>query len=87
MGRYAFSNQVSILQWNLARLAESILPLIHSDTKQAIILAENVLKTFPKFKDLLAALQHPYKDSKYLKAYQALPSDDFEQSYQTFCGT
>ena len=36
MGRYAFANQPNIAQWNLARLAESLLPLIDNDQEKAI---------------------------------------------------
>ena len=35
-GRYAYGNQPNILQWNLARLAETLLPLIDADEGQAI---------------------------------------------------
>jgi len=35
-GRYAYGNQPNILQWNLARLAETLLPLIDADAGQAI---------------------------------------------------
>ncbi|MDH4166087.1 MAG: YdiU family protein [Gammaproteobacteria bacterium] len=35
-GRYAYGNQPDILQWNLARLAETLLPLIDADPGQAI---------------------------------------------------
>jgi len=35
-GRYAYGNQPDILQWNLARLAETLLPLIDVDESQAI---------------------------------------------------
>ena len=38
-GRYAYSNQSSIAQWNLARLAEALLPLIHGDEPAAIEIA------------------------------------------------
>jgi uncharacterized protein YdiU (UPF0061 family) len=30
-GRYAYGNQPPIAQWNLTRLAEALLPLIHAD--------------------------------------------------------
>lgn len=46
MGRYAYANQPHIAGWNLARLAEALLPLIHEDQKQAVSLAEGVLHTF-----------------------------------------
>ncbi len=45
-GRYAYSNQPQIAQWNLARLAEALLPLLHPDQPQAIALAENLLHDF-----------------------------------------
>jgi serine/tyrosine/threonine adenylyltransferase len=45
-GRYAFGNQPVIAQWNLARLAETLLPFIHSDEKQAISLATDAVNEF-----------------------------------------
>lgn len=38
-GRYAFGNQPAIARWNLARLAEALLPLIDEDQSKAIDLA------------------------------------------------
>lgn len=35
-GRYAFGNQPAIVQWNMARFAETLLPLIDSNEEQAI---------------------------------------------------
>jgi uncharacterized protein YdiU (UPF0061 family) len=46
-GRYAFGNQPAIAQWNLARLAEALLPLIAPDPDQAATLAMEVLDAFP----------------------------------------
>ncbi|MCW2274995.1 YdiU family protein [Rhodoblastus acidophilus] len=46
-GRYAYKNQPSIAQWNLARLAESLLPLFHNDEATALRLAQEALATFP----------------------------------------
>lgn len=46
-GRYAFGNQPSIGQWNLARLAEPLLPLIDDDLDVAIERATEVLRTYP----------------------------------------
>ncbi len=49
-GRYAFGNQPGIAMWNMARLAECLLPLIDSDEKKAIAAAEPVLMQFgPQF--------------------------------------
>ena len=45
--RYAWGNQPSIAQWNLTRLAETLLPLIAEDRDDAIKLAEQALAIFP----------------------------------------
>jgi uncharacterized protein YdiU (UPF0061 family) len=45
-GRYAYGKQPHIAQWNLARLAEALLPLIDSDSHQAVELATDALKGF-----------------------------------------
>jgi uncharacterized protein YdiU (UPF0061 family) len=46
-GRYAYGNQPSIGQWNLARLAEPLLPLIDDDLDGAIECATELLQTYP----------------------------------------
>ena len=46
-GRYAYGNQPHIAQWNLARLAETLLPLIDDETDTAVAAATEVLETFP----------------------------------------
>lgn len=45
-GRYAFNNQPFIAQWNLARFAEALLPLLHPEEKKAIQIAEDSLHAF-----------------------------------------
>ncbi|MFN0075449.1 MAG: protein adenylyltransferase SelO [Prosthecobacter sp.] len=45
-GRYAYGNQPHIAQWNLARLAEAMLPLFHDDEKQAIEIANEAIGSF-----------------------------------------
>jgi uncharacterized protein YdiU (UPF0061 family) len=45
-GRYAFANQPGIAQWNLARLAETLLPLIDPEPEKAIELAREVVMGF-----------------------------------------
>lgn len=45
-GRYAYRNQPVIAQWNLARLAEALLPLLHDDQEQAVPLAVASLERF-----------------------------------------
>lgn len=47
-GRYAYRNQPLIAQWNLARLAESLLPLIDEDQDEAFAVAEHALNDFPQ---------------------------------------
>jgi uncharacterized protein YdiU (UPF0061 family) len=45
-GRYAYANQPQIATWNLARFAETLLPLIDGDQQKAIEQAEDVLERF-----------------------------------------
>lgn len=45
-GRYAYGNQPVIGEWNLARFAESILPLLHQDEEKAVELAEEALSEY-----------------------------------------
>ena len=45
-GRYAYANQPHAAAWNLARFAETLLPLIDADSTRAIELATEVLATF-----------------------------------------
>lgn len=59
-GRYAFSNQPYIAQWNLARLAETLLPLIDSDVEKAVEAAREVIQ------DML-----PYFEGKWLANMRA----------------
>jgi uncharacterized protein YdiU (UPF0061 family) len=46
-GRYAFSNQPRIAQWNMARFAETLLDLIAAHEPDAIRLATDQLNRFP----------------------------------------
>jgi len=45
-GRYAYGNQPAIAVWNLARFAETLLPLLDADEAQAIATAEGALSEF-----------------------------------------
>ncbi|MCW2834215.1 MAG: hypothetical protein JWN68_2168, partial [Nocardioides sp.] len=47
-GRYAYGNQPVVAQWNLARLAETLLPLIDPDQERAVELAVGALDAFPR---------------------------------------
>ena len=43
-GRYAYANQPLILGWNLARLAEALLPLFHEDQDRAVDIANGYIE-------------------------------------------
>ena len=45
-GRYAYANQPVIAQWNLARLADTLIPLIDPSTDKAVQLATEVVQGF-----------------------------------------
>jgi uncharacterized protein YdiU (UPF0061 family) len=45
-GRYAYANQPLVAEWNLARLAETLLPLLHEDQERAVELAVESLEAF-----------------------------------------
>jgi uncharacterized protein YdiU (UPF0061 family) len=47
-GRYAYGNQPLVAQWNLARLAEALLPLLGPDPEAARTAALEVLHAFPE---------------------------------------
>jgi uncharacterized protein YdiU (UPF0061 family) len=47
-GRYAYANQPRIAHWNLARLAETLLPLIDADEASSIARATEILQEFPE---------------------------------------
>lgn len=46
-GRYAFANQPRIAQWNLARLAETLLGLFSGDDQAALAEAQAAIDNFP----------------------------------------
>jgi uncharacterized protein YdiU (UPF0061 family) len=45
-GRYAYGNQPVVAEWNLARFAEALLPLLADDQEQAVALAVEALGGF-----------------------------------------
>ena len=45
-GRYAFGNQSRIAQWNLARFADTLLPLLNDNHEKALALAEETIDQF-----------------------------------------
>ncbi len=45
-GRYAYGNQPGIAQWNLARFAETLIPLLHAEEERAVAVATEALGVF-----------------------------------------
>jgi serine/tyrosine/threonine adenylyltransferase len=58
-GRYAYGNQPAVAQWNLARLAETLLPLLHPNPQTAVDQAMDVLDSFPdRYRELWVRGMH-----------------------------
>lgn len=47
-GRYAYGNQPNISAWNLARFAETLLPLLDENQERAVKLAQDAISDFGK---------------------------------------
>ena len=45
-GRYKYGSQPHAAHWNLVRLADSLLPLLHEDSKKAVKLAEAAIESY-----------------------------------------
>jgi len=45
-GRYKYESQAHAAQWNLVRLADSLLPLLHKNTEKAVRLAEVAIESY-----------------------------------------
>ena len=45
-GRYSYENQPQMAVWNLARLAETLLPLLHENMEEAIKIAQDEIRKF-----------------------------------------
>ena len=45
-GRYSYENQPSMAEWDLARFAETLLPLLHDDMNEAIKIAQEAVSEF-----------------------------------------
>ena len=66
-GRYAYRNQPVVAEWNLTRLAESLVPLFHDEQEQAVVLAQESLAAFRR--------QYSAAWSAGLQAKLGLPGD------------
>ena len=55
-GRYAYGNQPRVAQWNLARFAETLLPLLAEDENEAVAAAQAAIGAFlPRFEEAFSA--------------------------------
>src|SRR5271163_2853437 len=70
-GRYAYGNQPDIAQWNLTRLAETLLPLLAEDHDAAIREAQQAIGEFGKLFDAAYAAGL----SRKLGLWEAQPND------------
>lgn len=96
-GRYAYNRQPGIAQWNIARLAECLLPLLHSDLDQAAELANGVLagfsERFPKlwlsaFRAKLGLSEEREGDMELMQnllAQMQASSTDFTITFRSLC--
>lgn len=46
-GRYAYGNQPTIAGWNLARFAETLVPLLHEKEEKAVEIAQEAISKYP----------------------------------------
>jgi uncharacterized protein YdiU (UPF0061 family) len=45
-GRYSYENQPNLAQWNLARFAETLMPLFDPDKKKALLIAQTLIESY-----------------------------------------
>lgn len=59
-GRYAYGNQPNMAKWNLARFAETLLPLIYNDNDKSVELAQDALEDFDRlyYKNWLKGMRY-----------------------------
>ena len=55
-GRYAYANQPAVAQWNLARMAEGLLPLLDADREQAVAMAVEAINGFSRHYESVCAV-------------------------------
>ncbi len=96
-GRYAYGNQPRIAQWNLARLAQSLLPLLDTEPDKAIAEAQSAIDGFPErfehawlacFRVKLGLLEAQEGDAELIEALLQQMSEsgaDFTNSFRALC--
>lgn len=96
-GRYAYRNQPGIGQWNIARLAECLLPLLDEDEQKAVEAANGVLKGFGEtfqaawiatFREKLGLETEEPEDAELVQALLSAMQDgraDFTLTFRRLC--
>ncbi|MBP6807612.1 MAG: YdiU family protein [Chromatiaceae bacterium] len=96
-GRYAYGNQPRIAQWNLARLAQALLPLLDADQDQAVAQAQAVIDGFGPcfeqaylvcFRAKLGLLEAGEDDADLIEGFlqvMAATGADFTNSFRALC--
>jgi len=97
-GRYAYANQPGIARWNLARLAEALLPLLAPDAGQAAEAAQSALGGFDAcferaylacFRGKLGLLEARAGDAGLIDGLlraMAEAGADFTNTFRALCG-
>ena len=98
-GRYAYGNQPRIAQWNLSRLAQSLLPLIDEDQNKAISEAQAAIDAFPgrfeqawldRFREKLGMFETHSDDADLIEELLQTMEDsgaDFTNTFRALCDT
>jgi uncharacterized protein YdiU (UPF0061 family) len=96
-GRYAYGNQPRIAQWNIARLAESLLPLLDPDANKAVEVAQEAIGGFGPcfeqaylagFRAKLGLLEPQADDARLIEGILQLMSEvgaDFTNTFRYLC--
>lgn len=93
-GRYAFANQPRIAHWNLARLAEALLPILPGDEDAQMAEAQAALAEFgPAFHaaylgGLASKLGLPERDDAFAQGFLTLMAEnqaDFTNTFRRLC--
>lgn len=80
-GRYAYANQPVILGWNLARLAEALLPMIDADPQRAVDLANARLEAIaPAYRQAWEAMMRDKLGLKGADPGDGALAEDFLQA-------
>ncbi len=96
-GRYAYANQPRIAHWNLARLAQSLLPLLDDGAETAVAQAQGAIDGFPRhfedayqgcFRRKLGLLEAHAGDAELIETLLARMSEtgaDFTNTFRALC--